>query len=232
MIAPVHRHPWTHAISVALLLGCGPPLPRNPEVAPNDPIEEVSGEDLYQAGIRHAQAGDLLRAEQYLASSMHRGHDQQASLRALVRVCVASSRLRAALRYADPYLRQHPTDWALRYLVATIHLGLGEPAVARGHLTRVIELAPDEPDAHFVMGELLRDEDADISGAGVSFRRYLALAPDGERSAEATEALRRMNVPMETSGTEHPSAAFDTADRPMPAQAPPPGPSTETEGAP
>jgi len=183
-------------ILIPLYVGCGAPPPLTPEVAPHDPVDEVSGESLYQAGIRHAQAGDMLRAEQYLASSMRRGYDEAEALRALIRVCVSGSRLRAALQYAEPYLRNHPDDWTLRYLAATIHLGLDEPDIARSHLTRVIELAPEEPDAHFTMARLLRDHDADIAGAAESFQRYLSLSPEGARAAEATEALRRIHVPV------------------------------------
>lgn len=182
--------------SLYFLIACGAPAPLPTERAPDDPVSEVSGEDLYNQGLRYAQSGDLLRAEQYLATAISRGHDEERTLKALVSVCVAGSRLRAALRYALPYLRRNPTDWSLRYLVASIHLGLNEPDRARQELDLVIELAPDAPDAHFLLAELRRDHDADIAGAAESFRRYLALAPEGERAAEAHEALRRMNRPI------------------------------------
>jgi len=177
------------------------------ESAPEDPITEVSGEQLYHQGLRYARSGDLLRAEQYLATAISRGHDEELTLKALVGVCVASSRLRAALRYATPYLRRNPSDWALRYLVASIHLGLNAPDRARQELDRVIELAPESPDAHFMLAELRRDHDADITGAAESFRQYLALAPEGDRAAEANEALRRMNVPIAQSSEDEGSEA-------------------------
>ena len=54
----------------------------------------------------------------------------------LVRVCIASSRLRAALGHAEPFLRRHPDAWQLRYLVAAIHLALGAAGRRRWRAAR------------------------------------------------------------------------------------------------
>ena len=111
---------------------------------------------------------------------------------ALMQVCVQGQRLVAALGYAEPYLARHPDNWTLRMLVASIHMGLENHEQARDQLTRVIETAPEEPpQAHYFLGVLYRDSLADNERAAEHFRRYLALAPDGEHREEAAAGLPR-----------------------------------------
>src|SRR5262245_23776335 len=106
------------ALTAALALvtsvsGCGAaPEPASPaKAAPKRPEEP---EALFESGRRAAERGDALRAEQYLALALERGYDRGKVVRLLVEVCVRSSRLRAALLHAEPYLRDHPDDHELR----------------------------------------------------------------------------------------------------------------------
>ena len=196
----------------ALLIACGPPPA--PQTAPPaaDPIQEVDAESLFARGIQYAQSGDFVRAEQYLASSIQRGYPEREGLRALLHVCVRGSRLRAALDYAHPYLERHPEDWPLRFLLASVHIGLNEGQTAYSHLERVVREAPDEPDPHFLFAVVLRDELGNIDAATAHFERYLQLAPDGERAGAARESLRRMNVPVPQASAELPEPVTNPAE--------------------
>jgi len=183
-------------ITASSLAACGPaPLPP-PTPPPADPVQEVSAESLFAQGVQHARTGDLVRAEQYLASSIQRGYPERDALRALLHVCIRSSRLRAALDYAGPYLARNPQDWPLRFLLASVHIGLDEGQIAFEHLERVVEEAPDEPEPHYLFAVVLRDEVGDIARSTNHFERYLSLAPQGERARAARESLSRMNVPV------------------------------------
>ncbi len=181
--------------ALLLLAGCGHDAPEVREPPPADPVSEIAPEELFAQGVVLAQRGDLIRAEQYLAASMERGHPEDEVMPVLLRVLVASSRLRVALQYAEPYLARNPGSWPLRYLVASMHLGMGESARARRELERVVEVAPDEAEPHFLLGVVLRDEARDPAAAAREFERYLELAPDGAHAGEAREALRRVDLP-------------------------------------
>lgn len=216
---------------VAGLGGCGG---AQSDAAPDgDPLDTVTGEQLYERGVRLAGGGDYIRAEQYLAAAIERGFPEERAIPALMHVCVQADRLVAALGYAEPYLEQHPTEWSLRMLVASIHLGLGHDEQAGEQLERVIRDAPEEaPQAHYLLGVLHRDRLEDVEGARAHFRRYLALAPEGDHREEARAALSPeergvpQRVPMESapdvadpddSSDESGAEAADAAADPDPA---------------
>lgn len=172
-----------------LLLGCGAAA-TSAASGTTDPLDSVSAEELYRRGVVLGRAGDFVRAEQYIVAAIDRGFPEQEAMPALMAACVQSSRLSAALGYAEPYLARHPSEWSLRLLVASIHMGLDAHDRARDELTRVLADAPEEPpEAHYFLGVLYRDELADMERAREHFRRYLALAPEGTHREEARAAL-------------------------------------------
>ncbi|MCZ7677461.1 MAG: tetratricopeptide repeat protein [Sandaracinaceae bacterium] len=176
---------------LALAIGCGS-APRRAAGAPPDPLDSISAEELFQRGVMLGQGGDYVRAEQYIVAAIDRGFPEEQAMPALMHACVASSRLSAALTYAEPYLSRHPGQWPLRLLVASIHMGLEEPDRARAELERVLRDAPadqEPPEAHYFLGVLHRDGGGDVETAREHFRRYLALAPDGRHRDEALGAL-------------------------------------------
>ena len=158
--------------------------------ASTDPLLSVGAEELYRDGERMAQAGDPLRAEQYLNAAIQRGYPAQRALPLLLRVCIASSRLGVALQYATPYLQLHPEDYRLRYLVAAVQIGLGRASEARMELMRVVRDAPDFAEAHYLLGVLLRDHLNDSEGAAQAFTTHQRLKPDGLHGAEVSAWLR------------------------------------------
>ncbi len=165
------------------------PLPEH------DPMRTVQAQRMVDQGLALAQAGDLVRAEQYLAEGLERGADPRRVLPTLLRVCVTAGRFRAAVTYAAQYLERHPADWALRFLVGTIHEELGEHFTARRHFEAVLSVRETHAGAHFMLGKILRDTYTNASAADVHFRRYLELDPRGVFADEARGSLLRTVVP-------------------------------------
>lgn len=153
-----------------------------------DPLETVAAEELYRRGLALSEASDYVRAEQYFVAALERGHPEDEVMMPLVVACVRSDRLSAALRHAEPYLARHPGAWALRLVVATVQMALGEPQRARDELLQITRDAPREPAPHYMLGVLAREQlDGDAMRA--HFARYLALEPEGPHAAEARAAL-------------------------------------------
>lgn len=156
---------------------------------------------LYERGLAFAASGDALRAEQYLVMARRAGYPEAELIVPLVRVCIASARLRAALAHAEPYLRANPGASRLRYLVAAIQLALGHPEEAARELRRIIAAEPGAAQAHYLLGVTLRDGLHDAAGARASFEAYLRVAPAGPRAAEAAAYVAEAAVvhhPLET----------------------------------
>lgn len=174
--------------------GCARPhaLERAPEGG-----EALHARRLYEQGMALQAAGDLTRAEQYLATAHRAAGRDRASLVALLSVCVRASRLRSALAHAQPYLHDHPRDVHLQTLVASIHFALGELAQARSALEHALFVREAQPDAHYLLGRVQRELGARLGPSGRvhrrearrHFARYLALAPDGTHAEEARAAL-------------------------------------------
>jgi tetratricopeptide (TPR) repeat protein len=186
----------TARVALVALGACGHASPEAEEPPPADPVSEVEAEELFHQGVELARGGDLVRAEQYIGASMTRGFPEERAMPILLKVCIAASRMRVAIGYAEPYLERHPNDWPLRLLVASLYLGLEETAKARHELEYVLETEPDQPEPHYLMALLLRDEVGDPDSAETHLRRYLELAPEGEHAAEATHALRTIRMPV------------------------------------
>ncbi|HEY2736310.1 MAG TPA: tetratricopeptide repeat protein [Polyangiales bacterium] len=158
-------------------------------VAP-DPLDRIDPSALFARGERLAKQGDPIRAEQYLSASLDRGFPAVRALPLLLRVCIASSRLAVALQYATPYLRLHPDDYHLRYLVAAVQLGLGRPEESKRQLELVLQDAPDYADAHYLLGIVLRDHLQQGERAAEEFALHQQYSPRGLHGAEVAAYLR------------------------------------------
>ena len=168
--------------------GCGhATLPRSPGLSSE--LAAISADELFTLALSHASAGDLLRAEQYLGAARERGYDRASIVSWLVRVCVASSRYQSALSHSDDYLRDHPSDWPLRLVVASIHEALGDPDRAQVELERVVKTRPDAPLPHYRLAMLYGRREATRMKASDHLREYLRLDPDGPHAAEARAVL-------------------------------------------
>ncbi len=187
------------ALSALFAAGCAK-APAAPPAQATAPKKVEGPEDLYRNGRQASARGDALRAEQYLALALEHGYDRGKVVRALVEVCVKSSRLRAALLYAEPYLRDHPDDHELRYLVAAIHWALGEGEIARRQLALLLRLAPNMGAPHYLLGVL--DSELDPDGAIRHFENYLEVDPRGSRAAEVRGRLAELRLDFENTARE------------------------------
>ena len=179
-----------------LLLGgvsCGVTRPPNAGVGPDvksDPLERQTPESLFRRGRESADRGDTVRAEQYLELALDKGYDRRRALPVLLSVCLSSGRLRSALNYAEPELRLRPDDAELRYLVASIHLGLGQRDEARDELEQLLRLSPAHAAALYLLGVVEVDEFGDDASARTHFQDYLRVAgPGGTHAAEVRNRL-------------------------------------------
>ncbi|MEM7436568.1 MAG: hypothetical protein AAF436_15530 [Myxococcota bacterium] len=152
-------------------------------------MRSVSSETLFAQGVSHALRGDHLRAEQYLTAAGKRGHDPELVAAWLVRVCVRAVRYRAALGHGTQYLRDHPLDNWMRFVVANLYDALGDPMAAEAELEAIVGADPLLPLVHYRLGVLRSEHLADLAAARAHLRKYLLLAPDGAHAAEAQSIL-------------------------------------------
>ncbi len=155
--------------------------------------EPSQAAQLYEAGLAYAEAGDWLRAEHYLNAAVRRGAPADRVVPHLVRLCIESSRYRAALEHAEPHLRQHPGNVELRFIVGTLHAALGAPEAARDALRSVTSADPTHAPAEYALGNLWARSFGDVDEAARHFTRYLELRPHGEHAEEVRLWLATWN---------------------------------------
>jgi len=192
------RLSWSATIggAVGLAAGCGGPAVTVQTTSPAtaaDPLDDIPAAELFRRGQVLAQHGDFVRAEQYLLAARNRGFEEARVMPVLMEVCVRASRLSAAIGYAEPYLESHPSDWPLRILVGSIHLGLGHLGEARTHLEHAVRDGgtadrPEPAEAHYLLGIVLREQ-TEIAEARVHFARYAELEPSGTHAEEVRAIL-------------------------------------------
>lgn len=151
--------------------------------------EERRPDLLIRKARAFASIGDATRAEEYLNAAREAGGDERVIVRTLMDVCINDHRYRAAVGYAEGFLRRHPRDRELRFLLATLDVALGDSGSALHELHTVLEQAPDNVEARYVLAVVLRDEVGDVEGADNEFREYLRRAPAGVHAEEAQGSL-------------------------------------------
>ncbi len=183
-------------LAVCLLLaGCGGAKTLGAgnasDVGPNERVAVArhEAEFLMQHARAFARRGDYTRAEQYLNLAVQSGRSEAEVTPLLIDVCIKDQRYRAALQYAQEYLRRHPRAYRLRFVEASLLAALGDVARAREALERVLSVSPTHSDAHYSLAVLLRDELGNRFGADQHFRSYLELAPRGSHAEEARQSL-------------------------------------------
>jgi predicted Zn-dependent protease len=152
-------------------------------------VETWPAAQLYQNGLTLLAQGELTRAEQYLASALRAGHDPHATMQALLTVTIRASRLRSALAYAEPFLSAHPRDVALRQLVGSLHLALGDLPRAEQELAHVMRVSDQSAEAHYLMALVLARQRAPLAEQHAHLARYLDISPEGVHAEEARAAL-------------------------------------------
>ncbi len=155
----------------------------------SEELTVISAEDLFKEGVAYAFRGDTLRAEQYLNAAKQRGYDPEAVVIWLIRVCVASSRYQTALTHATLFLRQNPSHWWLRFVVASIHDAFDDVERARSELELVVESEPERPLPHYRLGLLYHERLANQQLSKLHFHEYLRLDPHGPHADEVRAVL-------------------------------------------
>jgi tetratricopeptide (TPR) repeat protein len=207
----VGSFPWILALSVSLS-GCGAAGASRPETPQGrDASRGESAAALFAKGEAAGKRGDSVRAEQYVLLAVQRGFDRRTALPVLLSACVSSMHLRAALDHAESYLLEHPDDEGLRYLVATLRIGLGRRNDARLDLERLLRRNPDNANARFLLGVLYAD--IDVEGAREHLRLYLAAEPHGRHAEEAQGRLADLASPPSTHLEARPERSTTTSWR-------------------
>jgi len=183
----------TFLVLLCASMGCASHQRRPVGPPPSDPISNVEASELRAQGLGFARRGDLVRAQQYLSASMAKGFDEQVVVPELVKVCIASSRLRAALAFAEPYVARHPQDAGMQYVVGTIHMALGNLEEASMHLDGALRSRSLMQDALFSLA-LVAKARGQISMARENLEKYLARNPKGRYANRAKSMLARLGA--------------------------------------
>ena len=136
-----------------------------------------------------ARIGDFTRAEQYLRLALDGGGDERELTPLLVEACVRDHRYQDAVQHVEHYLRRHPEDSRLRFVLASLEAAIGGHERAQREYEKVLQAEPNNSDAHYALAVLLRDRIANLSAADQHFREYLRLRPGGRHAEEARAAL-------------------------------------------
>lgn len=138
-----------------------------------------------------AQIGDYTRAEQYIDAARLSGADADQMLPLLLEVCIKDKRYRSAVQHTQDYLRKRPRAYRVRFMLATLHVGLAEADAARREFERVLREEPNHAAAHYMLALVLRDDLGHLGEADRHFREYLRLEPRGTHAEDAESALLR-----------------------------------------
>ena len=152
---------------------------------------ERTPDKLLERGRAFAAVGDTTRAEEYYAAALEAGAPDKQVVPLLLEVCVRDQRFRAAIEYARGYVTRHPDDMRARYILGTLFQAIGDAKSARAELEAVVARAPNQPDPHFALALVLRDDERDVVAAEGHFKEYLRLAPNGEHADEARASIMR-----------------------------------------
>jgi tetratricopeptide (TPR) repeat protein len=182
---------WFGLGSMQLTSGCGGAVPKAQDKHLERAAELKHAQELFDRGMAFSRVGDSVRAEHYINASIQAGFAEERAFPELISVCVSAGRLRSALNYAEPRLRLRPADVGLRYLVGSLHLGLGQTAEALSELETVLSIAPKEGRAHYLLGITLAEDVHDEAAAREHFVQYLELAPTGRYAPEVRLWLRQ-----------------------------------------
>lgn len=172
-----------------LVAGCV----KTPERTLEERIEVLEREHEPERLLERAEAlasvGDYTRAEQYLNLALQSGAEERRVLPLLLEVCTQDQRYRDAAQYVEHYLRRHPNEFRLRFVLGTLYAGIGDVEPARAQFEKLLAVQPEHAEAHYALAVLLRDQLGNFGGADRHFREYLRLRPRGPHSEEASASL-------------------------------------------
>ncbi|AKU94071.1 hypothetical protein AKJ09_00735 [Labilithrix luteola] len=181
----MRRLSWNVVLVLAAFsTGCASKEQGNGKTALDVVQKEQTPERLIARGRSAAMMGDFTRAEQYLTAAREVGGDESVIMPLLLRVCIAGERYRVAIDYVRHYLLYNPDDVRLRSVLGSLEWAVGEHEAALADLRGVVHRAPEEADAHFVLGRVLDDEGRRREATN-HYREYVRLKPGGPHAPEA-----------------------------------------------
>lgn len=186
---PRNRSSRLSLVCVFTMLGGCHHLTLHEPPAIHDELSTIAADELFALAVFQARQGDLLRAEHYFSAARQKGYDEAAVVYWLVRVCISGGRYQSALGHASEYLRNHPHDWSLRLVVASIYEALGDLARARSELELIVRAEPNQALPRYRLAVLYRTWLSDAELARPHLQAYLRLSPGGPHAAEVTAAL-------------------------------------------
>lgn len=181
---------WSACLLGTLLIGCGASAVGDPRANLELMRREHTADKLVDRGTAFAEMGDLTRAEQYLVAALDQGAQPRRALTALLRVCVAAGRHRAAIVYAREYGAELSNDAQFEFILALLESAMGEPDAAIDHLRGVVRRAPSHAEAHYRLAALLEERDSDRGEVAFHLHEYLRLEPKGKYAEAASTALQ------------------------------------------
>lgn len=181
------------AILVAMASGGLPGCAASPGTPSHTPIVRETPESLVKQAEALAHVGETIRAEQYFSAALEMGGSAEVILPKLVSVCVRAGRVRSAVSYAAPHLRQQPENVSLRYLMATLYAGLGELNRANRELEQILARNPEHVLALRLSG-MLALERGDYITAEKRLQAFLLLEPTGPNASSVREELQQIQA--------------------------------------
>jgi tetratricopeptide (TPR) repeat protein len=178
------------SVLCVLALGCGSAPLTNTRTRVEIVRREQAADKLFTRGLAFAEIGDLTRSEQYLVSALDRGAEPRRAVPALLRVCIAANRHRAAIVYAREYGASLSHDAQFGFILALLESALGDHDAALDHLRNAVRTAPEHAGAHYQLAAQLERRNGGEAEILHHWREYLRLAPDGPHAEEARAALR------------------------------------------
>lgn len=176
-------------VVLGLMGGCAPTRGERMQEAARTVRSEQTADKLLERGKLFMEVGDHTRASQYFTAALDAGANPDQVIPLLMRVYIISSRFRLAIELGEQQLVKKPEAHAMRFLVGTLYAAIDQPDMAREHLERVVTAKPNHAEAHYALGVVLRDGEADLVGADKHFREYLRLEPQGKHADEARGSL-------------------------------------------
>ena len=151
--------------------------------------EDREPKKLLAIGDAFASVGDSVRAAQYYSLAIDSGGDESKIFPRLLEICIRDRQFRAALFYAENYLRKHPDNAKLRFLAGSLYASMGDTQLARSAYETSASEEPKNPEVHYALAVLSRDHEGNPVGADLQFREYLKLDPKGPHAEEARSSL-------------------------------------------
>jgi tetratricopeptide (TPR) repeat protein len=179
--------PWL----CAALLGAGCAPNAGAEMRSRIQVMERAREpaEALRKAEAYASIGDLTRAEQYLRLAISGGADEREVMPLLVQVCVRDQRYLDAVQHVEGYLKHHPDDHRLRFVLASLEAAVGNHERAHAEYEKVLTQEANNAEVHYALAVVLRDNLASFAQADQHFREYLRLRPSGDHAEEARAAL-------------------------------------------